>query len=79
MVPYDRIMDDSMCITGGKKNNMIKTLKEKMQEDAQLWHDLLLVSGGKLELPKCGYHLIHYDFEPSRIPKMRHIEEGSIC
>ena len=49
-----------------------------MREDAQLWHDLLWVSGGKLELPKCGYHLVHYDFEPSGIPKMRHIAEDSI-
>ena len=49
-----------------------------MREDAQLWHDLLWVSGGKLELPKCGYHLVHYNFEPSGIPKMRHIAEDCV-
>ena len=49
-----------------------------MREDAQLWHDLLWISGGKLELPKCGYHLIHYDFEQSGIPKVRYIAEDSI-
>ena len=70
-------MDDSTCIVGGDKNDTIETLKEKMREDAQLWHDLLWVSGGKLELPKYGYHLIHYDFNPSGLPKMRHIEEDS--
>ena len=80
IVQYHMIgfVDDSTCITGGDKNDTIETLKEKMREDAQLWHDLLWISEGKLGLPKCGYHLIHYDFKPSGIPKMRHIEEDSI-
>jgi hypothetical protein len=43
-----------------------------MREDAQLWHDLLWCSGGKLELSKCGYHIIHYNFDDSWIPKMIH-------
>ena len=30
------------------------------------------------KMPKCGYHLIYYDFEPSGIPTMRYIEEDSI-
>ena len=46
-------VDNSTCITDGDKNDTVKTLKEKMQEDAQLWHDLPWISGGKLELPKC--------------------------
>ena len=71
-------VDDSTCITVGDKNNTVETLKAKMKEDTQLWHDLLWISGGKLELPKCGYHLIHYDVEPSGIPTMRYIEEDSI-
>ena len=71
-------VDDSTCIVGGNKNDTVETLKAKMKEDAQLWHDLLWISGGKLELPKCGYHLIHYEFEPSGIPTMRYIEEDSI-
>ena len=71
-------VDNSTCIVGRNKNNTIKSLKEKMHKDAQLWHNLLWVSGGKLELLKCGYQLVHYNFEPSRIPKMRHIAEDSI-
>jgi hypothetical protein len=28
------------------------------------------LTGGKLELSKCGYHVIYYDFEDSGIPHM---------
>ena len=73
-----RFVDNSTCIVGSEKNDMIETLKEKMREDAQLWHDLLWVLGGKLELPKCGYHLVHYDFQPSGIPKMCHIADDCV-
>ena len=45
-----------------------------MKHDAQLWHDLLWASGGKLELEKCGFHLIFYDFDNDGIPSMRKIE-----
>eukprot|EP00957_Ditylum_brightwellii_P121407 9258475-Ditylum_brightwellii.AAC.1 len=31
--------------------------------DAQLWSDLLWVSGGLLELEKCSYHYLHFDFK----------------
>ena len=33
-----------------------------MQQDAQLWHDLLWNSGGALELPKCFYQILHWEF-----------------
>lgn len=46
-----RFVDNSTCITGRNKNNTIKMLKEKMREDAQLWHNILRVSGVELELP----------------------------
>ncbi|OEU05830.1 hypothetical protein FRACYDRAFT_257959 [Fragilariopsis cylindrus CCMP1102] len=63
-------VDDSTCITGGNKNDTLQDLIRKMKEDAQLWHDLLWCSGGKLELPKCGYHVIHFEYENSGIPTM---------
>jgi hypothetical protein len=63
-------VDDSTCITGAEKNDTLADLVSKMTEDAQLWHDLLWCSGGKLELPKCGYHVIHYEFDESGIPRM---------
>jgi hypothetical protein len=71
-------VDDSTCITGGNPNDTLQELLEKMKEDAQLWHDLLWCSGGKLELSKCGYHVIHFDFEDSGIPRMRHSPGESI-
>jgi hypothetical protein len=42
-----------------------------MKIDAQLWSDLLWVSGGRLELPKCSYHQIHFDFLSDGQPQMR--------
>ena len=35
-----------------------------MQLDAQLWSDLLWLSGGLLELSKCSFHHLHFDFAP---------------
>ena len=43
-----------------------------MQQDTQLWSDLLWCSSGKLKLPKCGYHMIYYDFHNNGLPYMRH-------
>ncbi|MEM7284523.1 MAG: hypothetical protein AAF438_23235, partial [Pseudomonadota bacterium] len=40
----------------------------KMQEDAQLWNDLLWSSGGALELTKCSYHVYFYKFTRSSEP-----------
>jgi hypothetical protein len=48
-----------------------QTLIDSIQHDAQLWSDLLYVSGGKLALHKCSYHFMWYDFEPSGKPKIR--------
>jgi hypothetical protein len=46
-------------------------LRDIMKHDAQLWSDLLWVSGGLLELGKCSFHQIHFDFEPDGTPTMR--------
>ena len=53
-------VDDSTTVTGGNKTDTVQDLLKKMQEDAQLWYDLLWCSGGNLELSKCGFHCIHY-------------------
>ena len=66
------VVDDSTCTAGGNPTQPVKTLLLMMQTDAQLWNNLLWCSGGKLELPKCGYHVIYYDFENNGIPRMRH-------
>jgi hypothetical protein len=71
-------VDDSTCITGCNPDDTLQELLEKMQDNAQLWHDLLWCSESKLELSKCGYHVIYYDFEDSGIPQMRHSPGDSI-
>jgi hypothetical protein len=40
-----------------------KELSEIMKHEAKLWNDLLWISGGLLELDKCSYHHIHFDFD----------------
>ena len=62
-------------MTGGKQNETIDQLLERVKYDAQLWHDLLWASGGKLELQKCGFHLIFYDFNKHGVPSMRKISD----
>ena len=38
------------------------------QRDCQLWHDLLGVINQQLELPKCGYHALEYEFSSTGKP-----------
>ena len=71
-------VDDSTCITGGDASTSYSELTDMMKEDAQLWHDLLWITGGKLELPKCGYHVIFYDFNEDGVPYMRYTQQESI-
>jgi hypothetical protein len=40
----------------------------KVQHDGQLWNDLLFVSGGKLELSKCSYHALRFQFAADGSP-----------
>jgi hypothetical protein len=42
-----------------------------MQLDAQLWNDLLWLLGGLLELSKCSFHHVHFDFAPDGTSCMR--------
>jgi hypothetical protein len=45
------------------------TMFKRMEHDAQAWNDLLYCSGGKLELPKCSFHVLHFDFLPNGRPQ----------
>jgi hypothetical protein len=47
-----------------------KVLNKFMQYNAQLWSDLLWLSGGLLELPKCSYHHLHFTFEADGRPNI---------
>jgi hypothetical protein len=41
-----------------------------MKYDSQLWALLLWLTGGLLELQKCSYHVIHFNFKPDGTPQL---------
>jgi len=53
-------------------------LVQAATNDSQLWHDLLLVCNQALELPKCGYHTMCYEFDPTGQPNLIDTPESSI-
>eukprot|EP00957_Ditylum_brightwellii_P161557 12300605-Ditylum_brightwellii.AAC.1 len=63
---------DAMGKTNKFYNNNAtqEELIQLMQHDAQLWSDLLWVSGGILELDKCSCHFIYYCFLADGTPIM---------
>jgi hypothetical protein len=63
--------------TKGQTNDMKEetplsdtTLLSRMQHDAQLWGDLLHVSGGALEIPKCNYYVMKWKFKGNGLPEL---------
>jgi hypothetical protein len=72
-------VDDSNCQTNNFLSNdqmSCVSLIAEATADAQLWADLLWLSGGYLELPKCSYHLIHFEFLPNGRPFMMNKDLG---
>eukprot|EP00957_Ditylum_brightwellii_P127999 9761418-Ditylum_brightwellii.AAC.2 len=65
-------VDDSTGQTNNLFDNQAtpEELIKLSQQDAQLWSDLLWLSGGLLELDKCSYHLIYYTFLNDGTPVM---------
>jgi hypothetical protein len=57
----------------------LSTMTTNMQEDAQTWNDLLWCSGGALELSKCSYHVLSFQFKPDGTPQpIRHLNNNHI-
>eukprot|EP00957_Ditylum_brightwellii_P075444 5733820-Ditylum_brightwellii.AAC.1 len=50
----------------------------QMQHDAQLWSDLLWISGRLLELDKCSYHLIYVVLLEDGTPVMATKQQGPL-
>jgi hypothetical protein len=72
-------VDDSTGTVNSFTSNTQPTTESllgKMQHDAQLWHDLLWCSGGMLELPKCSYHFLYFDYKPDGTPIPRGDQVG---
>ena len=55
-------VDDCNLSNTGKKYETLQDILNRTQEDAQLWNDLIRASGGALELAKCFYQVIHFEF-----------------
>ena len=64
-------VNDSTCVTCGKQNETVDQLLVLVKHDTQLWHDLLWAPETKLELQKCGFHLIFYNFDTSGVLSMK--------
>jgi hypothetical protein len=67
-------VDDSNCQTNdftADPQPSPAALAKLAEEDAKLWASLLWLSGGYLELPKCSYHFIHFQFAPDGKPDMQ--------
>jgi hypothetical protein len=47
----------------------VQELLSRMEQDAQLWNNLLYCTGGKLELPKCSFHVLTFQFRPNGTPR----------
>jgi hypothetical protein len=56
----------------------MEQLVQAATDDSQLWHDLLLVCNQSLELTKCGYHTMGYEFDPTGLPSLIDTPESSI-
>jgi hypothetical protein len=63
-------VDDSTSRTNDFTNptENLQHIIDATQADAQLWNDLLWISGGLLEIAKCSYHLLTFLFHSNRIP-----------
>ena len=48
----------------------LSLLVEQASRDSQLWHDIIEAANQQLELTKCKYHVIHFDFKPTGEPQM---------
>jgi hypothetical protein len=66
-------VDDSCCQVLAPQDGPFdeQTLIDLIRDDAQLWSNLLYVSGGKFVLEKCSYHFTWYDFDSSGKPHLR--------
>ena len=71
----DKSLSVQLSMTGyvddntGQTNNFtigaqqtVREVRDNMRNDAQAWGDLLAVTGQALELSKCSFNHLHYDF-----------------
>ncbi len=66
-------VDDTSIYVNSESNN-IDRLLEKLQEVLQEWNDLLYASGGKLELPKCFFYILQWEFDDQGTPHPKQMD-----
>ena len=54
--------------TAENQDQALFDLFKQASEDSQLWNDILAAGNQSLELPKCKYHVMHYDFKDTGDP-----------
>lgn len=54
-------VDDTSLFCNIKSNNR-NELRNQLHHDMVIWQELLEASGGKLELSKCFYYILHWNF-----------------
>jgi len=62
--------DTNACVNEWRpqSDGKLKELMEKVTHDAQLWNDLLFTSGSKLEISKCSFHCLQFQFMADGTP-----------
>jgi len=63
--------DTNTSLNSWTPNHQIPTshLLPVLCREAQCWNNLLYISGGKLELPKCSFHILEFMFDPDGTPR----------
>lgn len=64
----EALVDDTSIFTNTDNNQTPNDLVRALEKDAQTWENLLSVSGGCLELPKCFYYLLAWTFSQQGDP-----------
>jgi exonuclease III len=69
-------VDDNNAQTTGSPEEPEADLALRCTHDAQLWHDILWATGGALEISKCSYQSMRFDFSAPGTPFLRHGTHG---
>ena len=51
-------------------HDCMSQLMEQASQDSQLWHDILVAANQELELTKCKYHVLYYNFQNNGQPSL---------
>ena len=73
-IKWERVIigfvDNTRQYANNQQNDSLLTASNKLQLVVQSQEHLLYTSGGKLELIKCAWYCISYNFNPDGTPKM---------